>query len=566
VSALNEVPNEHKEQQPDQQPAEQPEAPRESAGARMTISVVIVSAFLFLGKIAGYVKEGMLSDYWGLSGGLDVFKVVYNSIVFLIYSKVEKLLRPTYLPIFVEHRDADEEEAWSFFSSISNLTLLFMTAVTLLLVIFATDVMRLWPGMSAESQALGVDLLRIAGFATILLVMSVMLELTLHAYKRFTAPALAEAIMRVALPATIFGLVAYWGLQPTGTEQGLPNSGLRAAAIGVLIGAALRLLVQVLALRQKLRLYRPTLDLKNPDVRRMLALVPPVVVGLVFSAARTFFDSRFATDIDPGLYTALDFARKIADAPILILPLAVSLVVYPFVSEWASRKDRTMFTKSLVAMSRVMAFLFVPMALGLVVLSVPAIRLLCLGDGAFRPEDTYVVQRALIPYAAGIPFFALEGSINKWFFALGDTATPNYVGAAAAVLHIALAWFGTHRLGRNVGVIALALSLSKSLKVVVLYGMLRRRLEPISGRETGSFLVRLLIATGFMGLVVRLVYAGLEAMVLSGGRVQSAIALAICGAAGVVAYLIAAALLRVEEVEMVVGYVREKLAKKFGGS
>lgn len=96
----------------DQEPVppleEEPQAPRESAGAKMTISVVIVSAFLFLGKIAGYIKEGMLSDYWGLSGGLDAFKVVYNSIVFLIYTKVEKLLRPTFLPIFVEHRDAGD--------------------------------------------------------------------------------------------------------------------------------------------------------------------------------------------------------------------------------------------------------------------------------------------------------------------------------------------------------------------------------------------------------------------------------------------------------------------------
>jgi len=554
----------------DQEPVppleEEPQAPRESAGAKMTISVVIVSAFLFLGKIAGYIKEGMLSDYWGLSGGLDAFKVVYNSIVFLIYTKVEKLLRPTFLPIFVEHRDAgDEERAWSFFSSIINLALISTTALTLLAVIFAPQVMRLWPGLSAENQALGVSLLRISGFALILLVMSVMFELTLQAYKKFTAPALAEAIMRVTLPATIFGLIALWAMQPVGTQGSLPNSGLLAAAWGVLFGAAMRLLVQAPALWGRLRRYRPRLDLRNPDVRRMLALVPPVIVGLLFSSARTFFDSRFATDIEPGIYTALDFARKISDAPILILPLAVSLVVYPFVSEWASRKDSAMFTHSLVAMTRIMAFIFVPMAVGLMVLSVPAIRLLCLGDGAFQPEDTYVVQRALIPYAAGIPFFALESSINNWFFALGDTATPNYAGAAAAVLHIALAWFGVYHLRRSVGVIALALSISKSIKVIALYGLLRPRLDPISGRETGSFIARFLMATGIMAIAVSLTYRGLQSMVLSGGRIESAVALAACGAVGAVVYLVAAAALRIEEVGMVIDYVRKKLAKRRGG-
>jgi putative peptidoglycan lipid II flippase len=552
---------------PDDRDSREEEAPEErSAGAQMSLSVVIVSVFLFFGKFAGYVKEGMLSDYWGLSGGLDAFKVVYNSIIVLVYTKVEKLLRPTFLPIFVEHREAAKgQRAWNFLSTITNITLIAMLGVSTLAVVFAPSVIDLWPGLSAANQDLAANLLRIAGFAMALLVMSVMAELTLHSYKRFTVPALAEAVMRVVLPVSIAGLIAWWGMEPVGPDGGLPNAGLHSAAIGVLIGAALRLLVQLPALWGKLRMYRFRLDLGNPDVRRMFVLIPPVIVGLVFSAARTFFDSRFATDIDPGLYSALDFARKISDAPILILPMAVSLVVYPFVSEWASRQNREMFTKSLVSMTRVMAFIFVPMAVGLIVLSVPAIRLLCLGKGAFQPEDTYVVQRALIPYAAGIPFFAVEGSINKWFFALGDTATPNYIGAMMAVLHVAIAWFGVYRLRRSVGVIALALTASKSLKVIVLYGLLRRRLEPIGGREVLSFALRLLTATALMGAAVWLVYSAMQSMVLSGGRIQSAIALMVCGVSGVGVYLVAAWMLKIEEVGMVVGYVREKIAKKFGG-
>ena len=91
-------------------------------GARMTGAVIVVSIFLFLGKVAGYVKEAIMADYWGLSGGLDAFKVVYNSVIILVYTKAEKLLRPTYLPIFVQHRDHDvEDEAWRFFSTATNL-------------------------------------------------------------------------------------------------------------------------------------------------------------------------------------------------------------------------------------------------------------------------------------------------------------------------------------------------------------------------------------------------------------------------------------------------------------
>jgi len=537
------------------------------AGARMTGAVIVISAFLFLGKVAGYVKEAMVSDYWGLSGGLDAFKVVYNSVIILVYTKAEKLLRPTYLPIFVQHRDKGrEEEAWRFFSTSTNVAFLVMLAITALCTGFAPEIIRVgWPGMDASTAALAVSLLRIAGAAMVLLVMSVMTEMTLHSYKRFTAPALAEAMMRIVLPITIFGLVAAWGMGPSEGRVGVSPQALRAAAIGVLIGAALRLLVQLPALWRKLRMYRVTLNLRNPDVVRMVRLMPPVVVGLLASSARTYFDSRFSVDAGEGIYTALDFARKIADAPILILPLAVALVVFPFVSEWASRENREMFTRALVSMTRVMAFIFVPMAAGLIVLALPAIRFLYMGEGAFTMEDSFVVRRALIPYAAGIPFFAVESSLDKWYFALGDTATPNYVGAAAAGLHVLIAWFGVHVLKRNVGIIALALTASKGIKVILLYAMLRRRLEAIRGSEIASFVVRLACATGVMVVVLILASNALGGMVVDAGRIERAIFLAVCTGVGAVSYLISAALLRIEEVGQVIGFLREKIGRRFGG-
>lgn len=536
------------------------------AGARMTGAVIVVSIFLFLGKVAGYVKEAIMADYWGLSGGLDAFKVVYNSVIILVYTKAEKLLRPTYLPIFVQHRDHDrEDEAWRFFSTATNLSFLVLLAITALCTGFAPEIIRLgWPRMAASDVALAVSLLRISGAAMVLLVLSVMVEMTLHSYKRFTAPALAEATMRLILPVTIYGLVAAWGMTPTADSPGVPPQALRAAAIGVLIGAALRLLIQLPALGRKLRGYRLTLDLRNPDVVRMLRLMPPVVVGLLASAARTFFDSRFAVDAGEGVYTALDFARKISDAPILILPLAVALVVFPYVSEWASRENREMFTRSLLSMTRVMAFIFVPMAVGVIVLALPAIQFLYQGEGAFTLEDSYMVRHALIPYAVGIPFFAVESSLDKWYFALGDTATPNYVGAVMAGLHVLIAWFGVHKLGRNVGVIALALTASKGLKVIVLYAWLRRRLEAISRSEVLSFLARLAVATAVLVVALLAGERAFGGLLVDAGRLHRGIYLVLCSGVGAVAYLIAAWALRLEEVTEVIGFVRSKLLRRRG--
>ncbi|MCD6360917.1 MAG: hypothetical protein J7M38_08620 [Armatimonadetes bacterium] len=294
---------------------ETPPAPSkkpEQTGVLMTVAVLVISFFGFLGKVAGYVKEVLIAKYWGASATVDTFKVVYNSVIFLVYSKAEKLLRPTYLPIFVKHREqGDEQRARRFFDVTTTLTFVVLAVVTGAAMLLAPGIIRLgWPELTGEFHALAVDLLRIAGGAMLLLVMSVMAELTLHAHKRFTIPALADACRQFALVGAIGGLIGL-GIFPAGSPEGI-----KAAALGVLVGAALRLVVQLPALWRRLGMMRPSLDLSNPDVRRMISLMPPVVVGLLASTARTYFDSRFGTDAGEGVYAALDYARKLSDMPI----------------------------------------------------------------------------------------------------------------------------------------------------------------------------------------------------------------------------------------------------------
>ncbi|MCD6360916.1 MAG: hypothetical protein J7M38_08615, partial [Armatimonadetes bacterium] len=201
-----------------------------------------------------------------------------------------------------------------------------------------------------------------------------------------------------------------------------------------------------------------------------------------------------------------------------------------------------------------MAFIFVPMAVGLIVLSTPAIQFVY-QRGEFTFEDTLMVRRALVPYAAGIPFFAVEASINKWYFALSDTATPNYVGATMALLHVLIAWVGVYHLRRAVGVLAFAYTASKGLKVIVLYHLLRGRIGRINRREIVWFVVRLVIATGVMAGTLIAVSGVLSTMLAGAGTRDRFVFLVLCGASGVAAYLVAAAFLRLEELTMVVGYL-----------
>ncbi len=564
-------------------PGRQPDEAKQDddAGVQMTVAAIIISAFGLLGKVLGYGKEILIATWWGRGAAVDAFVIVYKGFVFEAYTKVEKLLRPTFLPIFVTHKTRGEQErprplfgrifmlpwvrgthpsmdrAWRFFSIIFTLVAVVMGAATIAAIIWAPQIIRLlFPAL--EMPGLASEMLRIAAGAIFLLVLSVMAELTLHSHREFTIPAMADAARQFVLFGAIGGLVGI-GLYPSEEPEGL-----YAAAIGVLLGGAARFLVQVPALLARMKKVVPSLDLGNADVRRMFRLIPPVLVGLTFSLLRNYFDKRFGTYAGEGVVSALNYGRMLADLPTLILPLAVSLVVYPYVSEWAAQQDRQRLADSLVSMTRAMAFIFVPLGVAMIVLAHPIVAT-AFERGEFTPQDTDAVTRALVPYTSGLPFFAVEASINKWYFALSDTATPNYVGAAMAVVHILIAGAGVHLLNRSIGVIAAALPISKGLKVIMLYAMLRRRIGEIDRAAVMSFIGRLLIATAIMIAVVIGLNRGLAPILMVGGTLYRLAFLAICGVVGVAVYLFAATLLQIEEVGMVVGYVREKLAEKFGG-
>ena len=532
------------------------------AGLQMTLAAIVISVFLGLGKIMGYVKEILLAKYFGVSGVTDAFKIPYNVIVFGLYTKIEKLLRPTYLPEFVRMKQEDgDEQAWRITSVLSSLQLLVLIGLGGLVMIFAEPLVRyVWPGLASnpEHLELAVVILRIMAPALVLFSLSVMPELTLHSYKRFTLPAVAETCYRTAIVLTMIALIG-WVWAPTDPRA------IYAAALGVLAGGACRLFVQLPALKSKLRHFRFSLAVRGtPGLVGIFWLMPPVVLGLVFSWARTFGDSICANSLGAGMYTALDFGRKLSDLAILILPLAVSFVVYPYLSEWAARDEKDRLADALVSMTRAMAFIFIPLSVAIVILARPFSSLVY-ELGKTGPEDIALISLALRCYAVGIFFYAVEGSINKWYFALKDTGTPNYVGASMVVVHLVIAYGGGLKLGWGLAAVALALTISKSTKVIILYGLLLRRIGKIDANRVYPFVLKLVASTALMGVVVYMVGQQMELVLvawqppLGGAKLRVLVLFATAGLAGTATFLGMAALTRIEELFLVAHYLTEKI-------
>jgi len=704
------------------------EAEDRSAGRRMAVSTVGVAVILTLARIAGWAKEILLAKYFGASAATDAYKLVYNSFVVAVYTKFDKIERPTYLPVFVQRKESEgERAAWQLTGVLTTVHVLAVTAIALAAGVGAPWLVRvLWPNLWPPEVA--VTLLRIGAVALVLFATSVIPELTCHSYKRFAAPSVAEGVFRIAVVAVLVVFVGrVWpqfnpvvppagsgwvaaiedgevqkgkwspgsaaptaftrpspatralalngqfklpedgtaGLIVAGTPNGhyavlalhrqgnegtlqllevsagrprvlretpagrLPwekSQGLQAAvyrgklrgqieakaggqgakpldaalpewarqarlagvwaqgssriafregyiashtwtyyvAAGVVLGALLRIAFMLPALRRELRYFRPSLHFRDPGFTKVLTLAPAVIVGILGSLARTVVDGICGQHIWEGAYTCLDWARRLPDAAVMVLPLAVGFVVFPYLSEWGHRGEKDKLADALVSTSRAVFFIFIPIAVGMMVLAHGVIRFVY-GGGQFDATDAHLTYLALFTYAPGIAFYAMDNIINQWFFALSDTKTPNYVGVVMAGVHILIACLGVFvfDLGKYAIVaVAFALTFSKSAKIIILYGFLRGKIGKVDWRRVLIFAGKLTVCTLAMGAALHVASRPIETRFdPDAGRAQAAIYLALLGIIGYHVFLALAVALRVEEMDLVISTVRRKLAR-----
>ena len=197
-------------------------------------------------------------------------------------------------------------------------------------------------------------------------------------------------------------------------------------------------------------------------------------------------------------------------------------------------------------------------------------------------EGAHYSSIALFCYAPGLVFFALEGSINKWYFALQDTKTPNYWGAAMAVLNILMGYIGVFVLYERgligyagaLAAVSLSLTISKSAKVVILYALIRRRIGAIDRRAAIIFAMKLAAATAVMALAAYVVMQAIQAPLMTWqpsflankpNLLKKFHMLAVWGAVtcgGGLVFFTAAALLKLEELQQISAFVKEKVGKR----
>jgi putative peptidoglycan lipid II flippase len=318
----------------------------------------------------------------------------------------------------------------------------------------------------------------------------------LNALKEFFLPALSPIILNAAwiLAAALAGFVLF-------KEPQSGRSRVYFIAAGIMMGAFFQILLFLLALRRHRFPLRPSLDTGDPDFRRVMATMLPMILGVSAVQLNVLVDRAVASSLIPGEggVTHLFIGNRLMQFPFALIGIALTTAVFPLISRLEARGDREGMKENLAGALRINFFLSLPAAAGLALLSHPVI-ILFFQRGAFSMQSADATAAALLGYVVGIPFLAAVMLLARAFYALGEWRRPVIVSVCLVAVNIALDLVLVGPFAEP-GVSA-ATSIVAVLQATMLFLLLRRKIGPLGGRDVLIGVLRSLASTLILVLAV----------------------------------------------------------------
>jgi len=502
-----------------------------------------LSAATMASRVLGLVRDQLFAALVGANRFSDAFVVAFRIPNLLRDLFAEGALSSAFVPTFaeVEAREG-RESAYRLGNALAGIVLLVVGSVVLLGMAAAPFVVHLLaPGFGGEEAAFATFLTRVMMPFLLLVSLAAVAMGMLNAQSRFAAPALAPALFNVGAI-----LVGAW-LWASG-------KGPRAAAIGwslgTLFGGVLQLAAQLPSLRALGFRARPrfgTAAFSEPGIRRIGRLMGAAVIGLSATQVNILVNTRFASH-SVGANTWLLMAFRLMQLPLGVFGVAIATVAGAGVAQRAAVHDVEGVKETLGSAMRLVAFLNVPAAVGLIVLARPIISLVY-EHGRFGSADTVATAEALVYYAVGLYGYSAVKVFAPAFYALDQVRIPVLGSLVGMTSNVGMVLFLVPVLGFR-GV-ALGTSLAATANFAVLAFAWKRRHGGLGRAGIYRQLARCAVAAGVLAAAAAGTARLLEPQLAERGLFRQLLLAFVPMAAGAGAYFAAARLLGIRELEEV---------------
>jgi len=531
-----------------------------SGGVGLVRSTALMSIGTALSRLTGFLRLAAMAFALGVAETrlADAYNVANNTPNIIYELVLGGILTSVFVPVFVEQLASRERgEAWHVARAVMTVAFVVLAAMMVIGIVAAPWIVRLYtfrvePAAREASQQLATLFLRFFMPQIVLYGLGAAATGLLNAHKRFVVPMFAPILNNLVVIASFLAFAA----MDSGAAAPGPGTISLAQKMVLAIGTTAGVVAMTVALWPSLRgigfRFRWAFDLRHPAIRKLLRLSGWAVGYVVVNQIGLLIVIVLAAGVRGG-YTAYQGAFIFFQLPYAIFAVSIMTALLPSLSELWVRGDTAGFRERLARGIRGSAFVVIPAAAGYLVLARPIVRLL-LEHGVTTASSTDLLAGILVFFALGLFPFSAFMLFLRAFYAMQDTRTPLFINIFAVALHTAVNFVYFPLMG--VKGLALGHATAYTFAALASGWVLRRRLGGLEGRSLATGLGKVLVGAAATGGAAWAAARGVARWIGTETLAEQLIQVGAGVLAGLILFIGAALLLRMEEFELVKRSIR----------
>jgi putative peptidoglycan lipid II flippase len=538
-------------------------------------SSAVMASGTVVSRMSGYVRNLLLAAAIGNELHADLFNIG-NTIPNMLYILLAGgVFNAVLVPQLVRAQKTDPDGGAAYTDRVITLAMLFLGIVTVLLVLAAPLVMRLYlngsydcPGLSAQRDS-AIAFARYCLPQVFFYGMFVLVGQILNARGRF-GPMMWAPIANnvISVGVLVVYLVWFGPLSPHHGRAAYTSTQELVLGAGATLGITVQVLILIPFLRKAGVHFRPRYDFRRTGLGHTLRLgiwtvlfvvvnqiAYTVVVRLASGGTAHGVCGHTSPSPDATGYTVYAAAFLFVMVPHAIITVSLATAILPRLSAKAADGDLAGLAGTLADTLRTALAVVVPFALALPLLAYDASKVL-FGYGATATTFDHYVP-SMILFGPGVVFFTVHYLMLRGFYALEQNRTVFYIQCAIAATNVAVAVAlvsgATPR--QTSPALVVAYVASYVLGSALSYLILRARLGGLETGELIRFLLRLLIAAAASTAAAWAVGLLLPGHGDDVSHVVAGLRLVVLAAVDLAVFLVLSELMRLREVTAVVDTV-----------
>ncbi|MFA5577749.1 MAG: murein biosynthesis integral membrane protein MurJ [Tissierellaceae bacterium] len=507
-------------------------------------SIAIIIIFSFGGKLLGFIREMLIGAKFGSNAETDTYFLAMTAIS-LFTLVITKSINTTMIPVLAEIENKEGKEGKkTHTNNLLNIVIFIAIIIVILAWLLAPLIIKLLaPGFEDNQYKLAILLMRI-GLPTIIFAgIQGVFRGYLQTEGSFTETA------AISFPFNITYIIFLLFLSGT--------FGIKGLMVASVLAVVSQMFLQVSGLRRTNYRYKYILDFKDKYIRKILYLIPPILLSVGIGDLNKIIDKSMASVLVKGSISSLNYANRLDGLVRGVFIAAIATVMYPMLSQEANKGTYDGFKKALVKGINIILLITIPATVGMIILAGPIVKV-AFQRGEFDSTATIMTAGALIFTLVGMVGSSLRTLLNNAYYSIQDTRTPVVNGIIAVAINVIFNFILIGSMGHRG--LALATSISATVASLLLLHGLRKKIGSFGFLSSVRVGLKSLAASTIMGVVVYFLY-DIISISIGTGILYELISLLVTVGIGSLIYLILIYLFKVDEVNWAIKLIKDKIRK-----